>query len=230
MSKGESLNDTAHTSRRWAPTRWSCATARPARRTGWPRRLDRRHGGQRRRRHPRAPHAGAARRVHVRRTLAGGTGDLTAGGSPIVGDVLHTRVARSNVLLLHTLGAEVTLVAPPTLLPVGLDGWPCAVSLRPRRGARRSPTSSCAAGAARADERRVLPQRARVQPALRPRRGAAGAEAGARDRDAPRTDEPRAGDRRRGRRLAPARRSSSRSPTACRVRMAVLYCCSAGRA
>jgi aspartate carbamoyltransferase catalytic subunit len=37
-------------------------------------------------------------------------------------------VARSNVLLLHTLGAEVTLVAPPTLLPVGVDTWPCSVS------------------------------------------------------------------------------------------------------
>ena len=45
----------------------------------------------------------------------------------IVGDVLHSRVARSNVLLLHTLGAEVTLVAPPTLLPVGVQEWPAAV-------------------------------------------------------------------------------------------------------
>jgi len=46
----------------------------------------------------------------------------------IVGDILHSRVARSNVLLLHTLGAEVTLVAPPTLLPVAVDSWPCEVS------------------------------------------------------------------------------------------------------
>jgi aspartate carbamoyltransferase catalytic subunit len=46
----------------------------------------------------------------------------------IVGDVLHSRVARSNVLLLSTLGAEVTVVAPPTLLPVGLGAWPCSVS------------------------------------------------------------------------------------------------------
>jgi aspartate carbamoyltransferase catalytic subunit len=46
----------------------------------------------------------------------------------IVGDVLHSRVARSNVLLLHTLGAEVTLVAPPTLLPVGVETWPAAVA------------------------------------------------------------------------------------------------------
>src|SRR5579875_2044762 len=43
----------------------------------------------------------------------------------IVGDVLHSRVARSNVLLLSTLGAEVTLVAPPTLMPYAVETWPC---------------------------------------------------------------------------------------------------------
>ena len=46
----------------------------------------------------------------------------------VVGDILHSRVARSNVMLLETLGAEVVLVAPPTLLPVGVDGWPVTVS------------------------------------------------------------------------------------------------------
>jgi aspartate carbamoyltransferase catalytic subunit len=46
----------------------------------------------------------------------------------IVGDVLHSRVARSNVLLLATLGAEVVLVAPPTLLPTGVSSWPVTVS------------------------------------------------------------------------------------------------------
>jgi aspartate carbamoyltransferase catalytic subunit len=46
----------------------------------------------------------------------------------IVGDVLHSRVARSNVLLLDRVGAAVTLVAPPTLLPVGVDHWPAEVS------------------------------------------------------------------------------------------------------
>ncbi|HEU5421198.1 MAG TPA: aspartate carbamoyltransferase catalytic subunit [Streptosporangiaceae bacterium] len=45
----------------------------------------------------------------------------------IVGDILHSRVARSNVWLLHTLGAGVTLVAPPTLLPVAVTSWPCEV-------------------------------------------------------------------------------------------------------
>lgn len=46
----------------------------------------------------------------------------------IVGDILHSRVARSNVALLSTLGARVTLVAPPTLLPVGVSAWPSEVS------------------------------------------------------------------------------------------------------
>ncbi len=50
-------------------------------------------------------------------------GSLDGRRITIVGDVLHSRVARSNALLLKTLGAEVTLVAPPTLLPVGIEGW-----------------------------------------------------------------------------------------------------------
>lgn len=54
--------------------------------------------------------------------------DLAGQRIVIVGDVLHSRVARANVHLLHTLGAHVTLVAPPTLLPVGVETWPCAVS------------------------------------------------------------------------------------------------------
>ena len=46
----------------------------------------------------------------------------------IVGDILHSRVARSNVLLLTKLGAKVTLVAPPTLIPVGVTDWDVDVS------------------------------------------------------------------------------------------------------
>lgn len=45
----------------------------------------------------------------------------------IVGDILHSRVVRSNVWLLHTLGAHVTLVAPPTLVPQDVSGWPVEV-------------------------------------------------------------------------------------------------------
>jgi aspartate carbamoyltransferase catalytic subunit len=46
----------------------------------------------------------------------------------IVGDILHSRVARSDVLLLSTLGARVTLVAPPTLMPFAVASWPCDIS------------------------------------------------------------------------------------------------------
>jgi aspartate carbamoyltransferase catalytic subunit len=46
----------------------------------------------------------------------------------IIGDVKHSRVARSNVLALAALGSRVTLVAPPTLLPPSLEGWPVEVS------------------------------------------------------------------------------------------------------
>jgi aspartate carbamoyltransferase catalytic subunit len=55
-------------------------------------------------------------------------GDIEGKRVVIVGDVLHSRVARSNVHLLDTLGAEVVLVAPPTLLPVGVTDWPVTVS------------------------------------------------------------------------------------------------------
>jgi aspartate carbamoyltransferase catalytic subunit len=46
----------------------------------------------------------------------------------IVGDIKHSRVARSDVLAFTALGAQVTLVAPPTLLPPSLAGWPVEVS------------------------------------------------------------------------------------------------------
>ena len=46
----------------------------------------------------------------------------------IVGDIRHSRVARSDVQAFAALGARVTLVAPPTLLPPSLEGWPVEVS------------------------------------------------------------------------------------------------------
>ena len=64
----------------------------------------------------------------IRRRLKADSGDLTGLSVAIVGDVLHSRVARSNVLLLQKLGAEVILVAPPTLLPVGVESWGARVS------------------------------------------------------------------------------------------------------
>jgi aspartate carbamoyltransferase catalytic subunit len=64
----------------------------------------------------------------IRKHLGMGGSDLSGLSVAIVGDILHSRVARSNVLLLSLLGAKVTLVAPPTLLPVGIHNWPATVS------------------------------------------------------------------------------------------------------
>jgi aspartate carbamoyltransferase catalytic subunit len=75
----------------------------------------------------------------MRQRLGGGALGGTGGGDSrgqgldglrvtIVGDVLHSRVARSNVLLLSTLGAQVTVVAPPTLMPLAVETWPCRAS------------------------------------------------------------------------------------------------------
>ncbi|MEU5696274.1 aspartate carbamoyltransferase catalytic subunit [Actinosynnema sp. NPDC020468] len=61
-------------------------------------------------------------------TLRERLGSLKDRRIAIVGDVLHSRVARSNVHLLTALGAQVTLVAPPTLLPTGVANWPVEVS------------------------------------------------------------------------------------------------------
>jgi len=64
----------------------------------------------------------------IRKHLGMGASDLAGLSVAIVGDILHSRVARSNVLLLALLGAKVTLVAPPTLLPVGIQNWPATVT------------------------------------------------------------------------------------------------------
>ena len=120
----------------------------------------------------------------------------------IVGDVTHSRVARSNVALLSTLDADVTVVAPPTLLPSGVGTWPVSVSsdldavlpgmdavmmLRVQRERMSGGYFPTAAGVHR---------RLRVDP-----RATGPAPAGRRDLS-PRTDEPWAGDlrgrRRRG--------------------------------
>jgi len=57
-----------------------------------------------------------------------GKQDLTGLNLTIVGDIKHSRVARSNIQAFHMLGAHITLVAPPTLLPLNIDHWPVKVS------------------------------------------------------------------------------------------------------
>ncbi|MBC7463357.1 MAG: aspartate carbamoyltransferase catalytic subunit [Actinobacteria bacterium] len=64
----------------------------------------------------------------IRKHLHVGVGDLRGLTIAIVGDILHSRVARSNVILLSLLGAQVILVAPPTLLPLGVEAWPAQIS------------------------------------------------------------------------------------------------------
>jgi aspartate carbamoyltransferase catalytic subunit len=50
-------------------------------------------------------------------------GDLEGLQIAMVGDLTHSRVFRSNLICLKTLGAKVTVVAPPTLMPAGVDSW-----------------------------------------------------------------------------------------------------------
>jgi aspartate carbamoyltransferase catalytic subunit len=64
----------------------------------------------------------------IRRHLKSNQGDLSGVKVGIIGDILHSRVARSNILLLKKLGAEVVLIAPPTLIPVGVFDWQVGVS------------------------------------------------------------------------------------------------------
>lgn len=64
----------------------------------------------------------------IKQHLKSNDPDLSGVKVLIVGDILHSRVARSNVILLTKLGAKVVLVAPPTLLPVGVENWPVKIS------------------------------------------------------------------------------------------------------
>jgi aspartate carbamoyltransferase catalytic subunit len=130
VSKGESLRDTAAT---LAAAGADCVIVRhpssgaPHRMAAWAARdsLDGRgpavvNAGDGTHEHPTQALLDAA-------TLRDRLGSIAGKRVGIVGDVTHSRVARSNVLLLATLGAEVVLVAPPTLLPVGVADWPCRV-------------------------------------------------------------------------------------------------------
>ncbi len=105
-------------------TRSSCATRPRARRTG-----------SRRGRSASVVNAGDGRHEHPTQalldafTLRRHRGPSLDGCRvAIVGDIANSRVARSNVIALHALGCDLTLVGPPTLMPPRLDGWPVTVS------------------------------------------------------------------------------------------------------
>jgi aspartate carbamoyltransferase catalytic subunit len=133
VAKGESLKDTALTLEAMGAD--AVVIRHPA--SGAPRRLTNWVSG-------RVVNAGDGTHEHPTQALldaftmrqrlggAGGAGGTEQRGQgldglrvTIVGDVLHSRVARSNVLLLSTLGAHVTMVAPPTLMPHAVETWPC---------------------------------------------------------------------------------------------------------
>lgn len=123
VSKGESLKDTALTLQAMGADAVVCrhsSSGAPQRLSAW---IDGRvvNAGDGTHEHPTQALLDA---FTLRRHL----GELAGRRIVIVGDVLHSRVARSNVLLLATLGAQVELVAPPTLLPVGVNSWPVTVS------------------------------------------------------------------------------------------------------
>jgi aspartate carbamoyltransferase catalytic subunit len=59
-------------------------------------------------------------------TMRQALGDLAGRHVAIVGDLTHSRVLRSNLICLSRLGARVTVVAPPTLMPSGIAAWAAA--------------------------------------------------------------------------------------------------------
>ncbi|XNZ01227.1 aspartate carbamoyltransferase catalytic subunit [Micrococcus luteus] len=135
VSKGESLKDTVQTlaaigADAIVMRHWSSGAAQQLAESGW---VDAAvvNAGDGTHAHPTQALLDA---FTLRRRLAGSRGvdstgtDLRGMRVVIVGDILHSRVARSNVWLLATLGADVVIAAPPTLLPVGASAWPCRLT------------------------------------------------------------------------------------------------------
>ncbi|GMA37684.1 aspartate carbamoyltransferase [Demequina litorisediminis] len=131
LSKGESLKDTALTLQAMGADavvvrHWASGAAQRLAESGWL------HGsvsvlnaGDGTHQHPTQALLDA---FTMRRHLMGAAvgDDVTGKGLDgltvaLVGDILHSRVAGSNIALLRTLGAKVVVVAPPTLLPYGLE-------------------------------------------------------------------------------------------------------------
>ena len=183
LSKGESLKDTALTLEAMGADaivirHWASGAPDRLANAGWT--------------HSTVVNAGDGTHEHPTQALLDAftmrrhLGPLDGKDIVIVGDILHSRVARSNALLLRTLGAQVTIVAPPTLLPVGIETWdvktsydldavlPHADAVMMLRVQRERMT------------RGLLPERPRVLPPLRARPAPDERHARPRDRDASR--------------------------------------------
>ena len=170
---------------------------RPARRRRRPGRpLDRRLG---RSTPATASTSTRARRCSTSSPCASGSARSTGLKIWIVGDVLHSRVARSCLLAFQLMGAEVTLCGPPTLIPRGIESLGCEVAYD-LDGLGDGRRRLRAADAARADERELRALAARVRRPLPDRLAAARAAPAP---DAPRPGQPRRRARPRGDRLAP---------------------------
>ncbi len=132
VSKGESLKDTAQTLAAMGADavvirHWASGAPRVLADSGW---IDAGivNAGDGTHEHPTQALLDAftiRRRLHGEGSRGKGLDGVTV---TIVGDILHSRVARSNVWLLSTLGARVSFVAPATLLPVSIAGWPVSAS------------------------------------------------------------------------------------------------------
>ncbi len=129
LSKGESLKDTALTLNAMGADMIvvrhpSPGAAHRLAHAGW---LDSRvlNAGDGKHEHPTQALADA---LTIRARLRPDAVDFEGLTIGIVGDVLHSRVARSNIFLLASLGANIVVIGPPTLLPVRIENWPCTVS------------------------------------------------------------------------------------------------------
>ena len=103
-----------------------------------------------------------ARRCSTSTRCAAGSARSTGSRIWIVGDVLHSRVARSCILAFRAMGAEVTVCGPPTLIPRGIEALGCEVAYD-LDGLERGRRRLRAADAARAHERELRPLAARVR-------------------------------------------------------------------
>jgi aspartate carbamoyltransferase catalytic subunit len=129
VSKGENLKDTAQTLEAMGADavvirHWASGAAQTLAESGWIK-AKVINAGDGTHEHPTQALLDA---YTLREKLAPNKPDLSGLTVGIVGDILHSRVARSNVLLLKLLKAKCVLIAPPTLLPIGVDSWGCEVS------------------------------------------------------------------------------------------------------